>query len=163
MVAEWLQTQGYQMLDHQWHCRWGELDLVMKASNPVALAFVEVKTRSRGSWDASGLLAITPQKQTKLWKAAQLFLVKHPALASLPCRFDVALVYCQPRAKSSGHPSRPKASTGHSPRTNQIPIAELSGNPAIVPANPTHWLYQKDTATGHRLVLQDYIQNAFSL
>ncbi|MGB3201016.1 MAG: YraN family protein [Nodosilinea sp.] len=111
LVANWLQTQGWQLCDRQWRCRWGELDLVV-AKGPAGpnghLAFVEVKTRSQGNWDAYGLMAITRNKQAKLWKAAQLYLLKHPQWAAATCRFDVALVACRTsRGRSPAHPAQP--------------------------------------------------------
>ncbi|MEB3250702.1 MAG: YraN family protein [Cyanobacteriota bacterium] len=98
LVANWLIAQGWQLQDRQWHCTWGELDLVMvraMADTPRQLAFVEVKTRSQGNWDADGLMAITRHKQTKLAKAAQLYLLRHRQWAEAICRFDVALVTCR--------------------------------------------------------------------
>lgn len=118
-VGQWLTKAGWELLHHRWHCRWGELDwiaLTPKLANAhpeeadlkqtdfertqrahhqtrdQELVFVEVKARRRGNWDADGLLAITPQKQAKLWQAAELFLSEHPCWATLPCRFDVVLV-----------------------------------------------------------------------
>ncbi|MEO0489966.1 MAG: YraN family protein [Cyanobacteria bacterium J06659_2] len=91
LVAAWLQQQGWSLVAQQWHCRWGELDIVAR-SQAGELAFVEVKTRRRYSIDQGGRLAITPQKQQKLWRAAQQFLLKHPEHSDAPCRFDVALV-----------------------------------------------------------------------
>ena len=117
LVESWLKQQGWQILYRRFQSRWGELDLVAKGyhspapSNLISsnlkvdstsssklgsdmLAFVEVKTRSRGSWDADGLLAITRSKQKKILTTARLFLTRHPHWANLPCRFDVALVGC---------------------------------------------------------------------
>jgi putative endonuclease len=98
-VAQWLIGQGWEILQRRWRCKLGELDLVIYTPHPAStqtpLAFVEVKARSGGNWDSNGLLSITPQKQDKLWRSAQLFLMQHPHLATLPCRFDVALVFCR--------------------------------------------------------------------
>ena len=105
-VAEWLQQQGWAIVAQQWHCRWGELDLV--ACHPIAdvgIAFVEVKTRRRPGLDRGGRLAITPQKQQKLWRAAQQFLLEHAEYATLPCRFDVALVAQNPMHTKPGEHS----------------------------------------------------------
>jgi putative endonuclease len=90
LVTELLKTQGWQILATQWHCRWGELDIV--ACDRQWLIFVEVKTRSLGNWDLNGALAITKSKQRKIYLAALKFLGLNPHLANLSCRFDVALV-----------------------------------------------------------------------
>ncbi len=93
LVAAWLQQRGWQIVAQQWHCRQGELDIVAVRTEPEArLAFVEVKTRQPRSLDAGGRLAITPQKQQKLWHAAQQFLAQHPHYGDYACQFDVALV-----------------------------------------------------------------------
>lgn len=140
LVAHWLTMQGWQILHHQWYCRYGEIDLIAletgKQRDPM-LAFVEVKTRSRRNWDQGGLLAITANKQAKLILAAQLFLSDRPDLADSPCRFDVALVRCDRNPTST-------------PETQTSP----SFPPNIEVGQPV-------SLQGYRLMLQDYIEFAF--
>ena len=95
LVGRWLQLNNYELLEYNWRCRWGEIDLIAQERTSRAIAFIEVKTRSAYNWDADGLLALNAAKQQKLIKTASLFLSKHPSLAELPCRFDVALVSYQ--------------------------------------------------------------------
>ncbi|MEY3299285.1 MAG: hypothetical protein RLZZ597_2545 [Cyanobacteriota bacterium] len=109
LIAQWMTAKGWTVKDRQWHCTYGELDLVLTQGNPTQngqMAFVEVKTRSQGNWDADGLMAITRGKQTKLWKAAQVYLLKNPQWANAICRFDVALVACRPSLPSATRPDR---------------------------------------------------------
>ena len=41
LVAAWLQQQGWRIVAQQWHCRWGELDIVARSPAPEeSLAFV---------------------------------------------------------------------------------------------------------------------------
>jgi putative endonuclease len=100
LVCQWLAQKKCQVIHRQWHSRFGEIDLIAKGQSGQGalrcemLAFIEVKTRSQGNWDADGLLAVTRSKQKKLRITARYFLVRHPHLSELPCRFDIALVCC---------------------------------------------------------------------
>jgi putative endonuclease len=98
LVTQWLGSTGWLILHRRWHCRWGEIDIIAQReddSGTMILIFVEVKTRSLGSWDAGGRMAIALPKQVKLSRTAAMFLAKYPEKADYPCRFDVAIVCCQ--------------------------------------------------------------------
>ncbi|MEL6813844.1 MAG: YraN family protein [Cyanobacteria bacterium J06598_3] len=107
LVSQWLVYKNCQILHRQWHSRFGEIDLIARGYSGQGklrcemLAFIEVKTRSQGNWDADGLLSVTRAKQNKLRTTARYFLVRHPHLCELPCRFDIALVSCQSGAISA--------------------------------------------------------------
>ena len=136
-VACWLASQGWDILHQRWGCTWGEIDLIAESKSSQILAFVEVKTRSSGNWDADGRLAITEAKKTKLCQTAALFLAEYPNLAELPCRFDVALVRY-----------RRLNSTSKTSSSQEFPPQQICLGKPIV------W-------QDYQLILQDYIQSAF--
>jgi putative endonuclease len=172
LIAEWLKAQGWTVLHQRWHCRWGEIDLI--AQQPTAhesgapsqrrapsatLVFVEVKTRSGNNWDADGLLAITAQKQAKLWQTAELFLSSHPELAELPCRFDVALVAYQAPLKAR---SQPESISSENIIEDKIQAARFAMSTAIHNRREAIAQGQPIAIEGYKLSLKDYIQAAFT-
>lgn len=82
----YLQQQGLKLLARNWHCRQGELDLVMREDETVV--FVEVRYRRHATW-GSALESINSRKQQRLVRTAQAFLQSQSEWAELPCRFDV--------------------------------------------------------------------------
>ncbi len=82
----WLEKQGLIQCQRNFHCRLGEIDLIMQDQD--TLVFVEVKYRNRADF-GTAIEAITWHKQQRLIRAAEYFLVKNPKYSQLPCRFDV--------------------------------------------------------------------------
>jgi putative endonuclease len=80
-----LERAGLRLVARNWHCRYGELDLVMRDGD--ALVFVEVRYRNEAA-SADGLASITPAKRRRLVRTAEMFLAAHPAFTHAPCRFD---------------------------------------------------------------------------
>jgi putative endonuclease len=111
LIAQWIPTKGGQVLAQRWHCVLGEIDIIA-LNRSGDLIFIEVKTRSPHNIDQDGVLAVTRSKQIKLWKTAQLFLVKHPNHHDRNCRFDIALVQCQPIQRQPAHYPKAKSPSG---------------------------------------------------
>ena len=88
-VARYLRQKGYTLLESQWRCRFGELDLVAKDKRGL-LCIVEVKLRGSGSI-ALPREFVDSRKQQRLRSAAEMYLSQQELDAS--ARFDVAEVY----------------------------------------------------------------------
>jgi putative endonuclease len=88
LACERLAALGLRVVERNWRCRSGEIDVV--AAGPGLLVFCEVKTR-RGHGYGTPAEAVTSAKRARLRRLAAAYLaaVEHP-----PCtvRFDVVTV-----------------------------------------------------------------------
>ena len=89
LVCEWLEKKGYQILERNFRCRMGEIDIVAREGG--YLAFIEVKYRGDVS---CGLPeeAVDRRKQKAISQTALFYLRRYRYAETTPVRFDVAAV-----------------------------------------------------------------------
>jgi len=89
VAAGFLRTQGAQVLLRNYHCRCGELDIVARCGEDLAL--VEVRTRSSDAFGGAAA-SVDAGKRRRLVRAAARLLQARPELARLRVRFDLIAV-----------------------------------------------------------------------
>lgn len=95
IALDHLQSAGLELIARNYHCRYGEIDLVMRERDIVV--FIEVRFRRRGRF-GDGIDSVNAAKRAKLVRAASAFLAEHPRLADGACRFDVLAISDDSRA-----------------------------------------------------------------
>ena len=86
-----LKKQGYRIVEQNYRSKVGEIDIIAREKQ--SLVFVEVKTRSSGSF-GSPKWAITPKKQKAISMAA-LYYLKMTNQNDVDARFDVVSILLQ--------------------------------------------------------------------
>ena len=84
-AAKFLVKKGLVLIQKNFHCRHGEIDLIMRDKE--VIVFVEVRFRHNNHY-GNGAESVTIHKQSKLIKTAQTYLMKNK-LDEVACRFDV--------------------------------------------------------------------------
>ena len=88
-VCEYLKTGGYRILEQNFRCRFGEVDIV--ARHGKYLVFIEVKYRS-GACSGMPEEAVDLRKQKTISRVALFYLSRYGYGIDTPVRFDVAAV-----------------------------------------------------------------------
>ncbi len=86
LALDHLRRHGLELVERNFHCRLGEVDLILLDKG--CLVFVEVRYRSSNRF-ASAAHTVDNRKQAKLARTAEFFLGKHPDLSNSTVRFDV--------------------------------------------------------------------------
>lgn len=86
LAEEFLKKNNVKILEKNFSCRSGEIDLIVKDQE--TLVFVEVRYRKSAKY-GQPYETITKAKQNKIIRSAQTYLQKHPKAANKACRFDV--------------------------------------------------------------------------
>jgi len=89
LAVRYLTKKGYKVIERNYRCQWGEIDLVAREGD--TLVFVEIKSRSSSGFglpqDAVGRF-----KQEKLIQVARAYMAEHRLPETIPARFDVVAV-----------------------------------------------------------------------
>ncbi len=87
-AGKFLVGRGYKIIERNFRCRFGEIDIIAREKNFVV--FIEVKTRSNSNY-GSAASAVTPRKQQQISRVAQLYLIEKD-MTNCDARFDVVEV-----------------------------------------------------------------------
>lgn len=82
----YLLEQGLTFIEKNYHCRYGEIDLIFKDND--SIVFVEVRFRRKVNF-GSACESIDKKKQRKIIKTAEYYLYYHRLTESVISRFDV--------------------------------------------------------------------------
>jgi len=86
LACQYLKQQGLSFINKNYHCRYGEIDLIMKQDSTIV--FVEVRYRKANS-QVDSITSIDTRKQQKLYRSAENYLQSNNIHDSIPARFDV--------------------------------------------------------------------------
>ena len=82
-----LEQQGLTLMEKNFRCRVGEMDLIMRDGQ--VLVFIEVRSRKNQRFGGAAA-SVGPVKQQRLWRTAAFYLLKFPKPPV--CRFDLVAI-----------------------------------------------------------------------
>ena len=89
LAYQYLIVRGYRVRTRNFHCRFGEIDLIMENLDN-EIVFVEVRYRKSNKFGGA-TTSITVNKQQKIARTAAYYLQRHQ-LYDKPCRFDIIAI-----------------------------------------------------------------------
>lgn len=89
LACEYLLRHGYKILERNFRCRQGEIDIIAKDGD--YLVFIEVKYRRNGL-EGDPAEAVDYRKQARILRTARFYMNYTRISEDVPCRFDVVAV-----------------------------------------------------------------------
>ncbi len=87
IACHYLENNNYHIIERNFLCRQGEIDIIAKDKTKIELVFIEVKTRSNLKYGIPAE-AVTKKKQKNLKQAIKYYLYKKH-IENLAIRIDV--------------------------------------------------------------------------
>jgi len=95
LALRFLKKNGYRIIERNYVCKMGEMDIIAREKD--TLAFIEVKTRTSTAFGPPQL-AVNASKQRQMSKVALNFL-KEKKLEEVKARFDVVAILLGPKGE----------------------------------------------------------------
>lgn len=97
IACKYLEENNYQVIERNFFCRQGEIDMIAKDCAKNELVFIEVKTRSNFKY-GNPADAVNKQKQKHMTQAIKYYIYKNH-IQDIPIRIDVLEVYIRQNCK----------------------------------------------------------------
>jgi putative endonuclease len=91
LACKYLEENNYQVIDRNFLCRQGEIDIIAKDITKKELVFVEVKTRSNFKY-GNPADSVNTNKQKHMKQAIKYYIYKN-SIKNIPIRIDVIEIY----------------------------------------------------------------------
>lgn len=91
LACQYLEKNNYKVIERNFLCRQGEIDIIAKDIAKRELVFIEVKTRSNLKY-GNPAEAVNMEKQKHMVKAIKYYIYKNQ-IKDVPIRIDVLEVY----------------------------------------------------------------------
>jgi len=89
IAAQYLTDKGFKLIDQNFHCRFGEIDLI--GLEKEILSFIEVRYRKNEQYLAV-IETIDQHKCRKIIISSEYYLSKHKNYRTYQCRYDVITI-----------------------------------------------------------------------
>lgn len=89
-AAKYLEENGYKILERNFACKRGEIDIIALQNNQII--FIEIKTRTSIKYGLPAE-AVTETKLKHLYKTAEYYLITRNLFGNIDTRIDVIEVY----------------------------------------------------------------------
>lgn len=101
VACEFLKGNGYILIEKNFRCRQGEIDIILKDTVKGDLVFVEVKTRTNSLYGYP-VEAVNNYKQKHIYNSAKYYIYKN-RIENIPIRFDVIEIVIKNNKFSMNH------------------------------------------------------------
>lgn len=91
IASQYLEQNNYKVIDRNFLCRQGEIDIIAKDISKKELVFIEVKTRSNLKY-GNPADSVNKTKQKHITQAIRYYIFKNN-IKNIPIRIDVVEVY----------------------------------------------------------------------
>jgi putative endonuclease len=93
LAIQYLKKKGFKVIERNYHCPWGEIDLIAREKD--TLVFVEIKARTSSEYGLPHE-AVDRFKQKKIIHAARIYLAERHLNEEITTRFDVVAIHLTP-------------------------------------------------------------------
>lgn len=89
LAVKYLEENGYQIINKNFYCRTGEIDIIAKDGDYIV--FIEVKYRTSSKYGLP-IEAVNFNKMRKITRTALFYMHKNKNSTDIPIRFDVVVL-----------------------------------------------------------------------